>query len=115
CGPRPHAEELPARLGGIVSPDDGLARGVLRVDAPRGPAVELRAPALIRPVVQPAEVAVHEVELAVEPLPVLVLVVRQPQRRLELRTERGGDAEATARRAPATLGRDDDRAVRGAR
>src|SRR5207247_6183065 len=73
-GPRPDSEELPARLGRVVSADDGFTRSVLRVDTPRGPAVELRALALVRAVILPAEVAVHEVALAVEALAVLVLV-----------------------------------------
>ena len=76
-GPWAHAEELAAGLTRVVArADDGVAFRVPRVDAPGRPVVELRAPALIRPVVLPAEVAVHEVELAVEPLPILVLVVR---------------------------------------
>src|SRR5207247_5128545 len=108
-GPRPDSEELPARLGRVVSADDGFTRSVLRVDTPRGPAVELRAPALVRAVILPAEVAVHEVELAVEPLAVAVLIVRQPQRSLERRAEGGSDAESIARPAATVLRDDDDR------
>src|SRR5205823_8702888 len=94
-GPRPHAEELAARLARVVARAiDGLARAVPRVDAPGRPAVELGAPALVGAVVEPAEVAVHEVELAVEALAVLVLIVRQTQRLLRGRAEGGRDAEA---------------------
>ena len=114
-GPRPHAEELPARLGRVVATaNDGVPLGVRGVDAPGGPAVEFRPPALVRAVVLAAEVPVHEVELAVESLPVLVLVVRQPQRRLECRAEGRRDAEAIARPAATILRHDDDRPVRRA-
>src|SRR5213078_2986366 len=107
-GPRPHAEELPARLGRVVATtDDGVPLGVRRVDAPGGPAVELRPPALVRAVVLAAEVPVHEVELAVEALAVLVLVVRQPQRCLERRAEGRRDAESIARPAATILRHDD--------
>src|SRR5207244_11902609 len=109
----PHAEELMARLGGVVV--TGAGGRPRDHDAPGGSAVELRAPALVRPVILPAEVAVHEVELAVEPLAVAVLVVRQPQRRLERGAERGGDAESIARPAATVLRHDDDRPVRRAR
>ena len=115
-GPRPNAEELVARLARVVAgTHDGIAQGISGVDAPRGPVIQLGAPALVRSVVDPAEVAVHEVELTVEALAVSVLVVRQPQRRLRRRAEHGGDAEALVWAALAALRDDDDRAVRRAR
>src|SRR5439155_23072406 len=112
-GPRPGAEELMTWLGGVViARTEGRPRDH---DAPAGPAVELRAPTLVGAVVFPAEIAVHEVELAVEALTVLVLVVGQPQRRRECRTERSCDADATARRVLTALRRVQDGAVRCAR
>src|SRR5262249_49618261 len=68
-GPRPDAEELAAGLGVVVGGPGGV------VHAAGGPAVKLGTPALVGLVVPAAGVAVDEVELAVEALPVLVLVV----------------------------------------
>src|SRR5256885_6370498 len=114
--PRAHAEELTARLGGVVAArDDGIALCVRWVDTPGSPTVELRTPAFVRAVVLPAEIAVYEVELAIKPLTVLVLVIGKAQRRFQLSPKCGRDAEAIARPTAAVLRHDDDGSVRGAR
>ena len=59
------------------------------------------------------EVAVDEIEFAVEALAVLVLILREPERRLGRRAERGGHPEAGIGRALAAFGRVHDRAIRG--
>src|SRR5215204_3251518 len=77
-------------------------------------AVELRAPALVRTVVDAAASAVDELEVAAEALAVRVLVLRENGRRIP-RVVRGELRAHAALRRPALLGRDDDDPVRRAR
>ena len=115
--PRAHAEELVARVRAVINrvPAHFDQRVGGDPDASTRPIIHHRPPALVRPVVLAAEVAVDEVEFAVEALPVLVLIIRQAQRRFSVHAEVRRDAEAGAGRAFAALRRVHDRAVRGAR
>ena len=113
--PRTDTEELVAGMRRVIDRGHAdLQQGVAGyADAAGRASIELRPPALVRPVVLTVEVAVDEIEFAVEALAVLVLILREPERRLGRRAERGGHPEAGIGRALAALGRVHDRAIRG--
>src|SRR2546427_3085714 len=113
--PRARPEELVAGLRGVIILWLANARPGSAPVATGRTTIELRPPAFVGLVVRPTAVAVDEVKRAGEALAVLVLIVRQPQRRFHIRAERRADAEALLRGALAALGRDHDRAVRCAR
>src|SRR5204862_7605332 len=97
--PRPRSEELVAWLRGVIILWLANARPGSDPIATGRAAIELRPPAFVGLVVRPTTVAVDEVKRAAEALAVLVLIVRQPQRRFHIRAKRPGDAEALLRGA----------------